>query len=619
MEQKFEKLEDYGLIGDLETSALISKNGSIDWLCLPNIDSPSVFAAILDAERGGFFKISPAGRYGSHQRYINETNILETAFDTKSGSLILTDFMPVRQKGSADNSAAIFRKINCTRGQVEVKILFQPRFDYGRANVELRSDSDHVLAKWKDERLFLRSPVVMSIADGSARCALKMEKSDTFWFILYYGEEFDNLSTDCDKILDETIRFWMDWLHKPEVFRPSLQGPWHDMVIRSILILKLLSNANTGAILAAPTTSLPEKIGGIRNWDYRYSWVRDASFTIQAFEQLGFLDEALEYFEWLRNVTHADAKIEGTENIKIAYTFDGKNIPAEETLDHLSGYMNSKPVRTGNAAFCQDQLDIFGEIISTFYLARRHRWRAVEQYWSFIQAIANHVCEAWDVKDSGIWEFRFARRHLVHSKLMCWVALDRSIKMAREHGLDAPLDHWERSRDSIRRAILEKGFSNRLNSFIQAFDYEVLDATSLLIPIMGFLPPDDPRVKGTIDAISKGLCENGLLRRYEGDDGLPGQEGVFVICSFWLVQALAMTGDRDRARQEFMRILKYRSPLGLFSEEIATESGLLTGNYPQAFSHIGLINAALYLGEEQGKEKPGPELLGLSAERPKIK
>ncbi len=607
---KYHKLEDYGLIGNLESCALVGIDGAIDWLCLPFVDSPSVFAAVLDSEKGGHFRICPTGKFGSRQAYIHETNVLETTFDAGSGSAILTDFMPVQPNATGDRHRVVFRKIACTRGKMSLDVEFKPGFDYGRAETQWKEEKGGVLAGWKNGKLFLQSPMEMHISGGSARCSLEVEQGNTFWFVLQHGRKRKRGVDECERALNRTILFWMKWLHSSIISRPALKAPWYDLVTRSALTLKLLTNPKTGAVIAAPTTSLPEAIGGIRNWDYRYSWIRDASFTIQAFEQLGYTEEARGYFKWLRDVSFANAKERGTANIKIAYTFEGKDVPPEEVLENLSGYRESRPVRIGNAAFGQDQLDIFGEIISTFFMVRKNERDLIPQYWGFIKAIVNHVCECWEKKDAGIWELRVAGRQLTHSKLMCWVGVDRALKMAEEFGLDAPVEKWERTRAAIRRAILEKGFSGKLNSFVQAFDYEVLDSTGLLIPIMGFLPADDPRVLGTIDAVSRHLSEEGLLRRYEGDDGLPGREGVFVICSFWLVQALVLAGDTKRAEKEFLRILKYKSPLGLFSEEVDAHSCLQSGNYPQAFSHIGLINAALYLGAGQRREKPAPELIG---------
>ncbi len=605
----FKKLEDYGIIGNLETCALIGNDGSIDWCCLPDIDSPSVFAAILDLDIGGFFRICPSGRYDSHQAYIGSTNVLTTTFDAADGSAILTDFMPVSDTDQ-DSHRAIMRKLVCTRGKIRIEVEFDPKFDYGRDPGRRTVSGKTIAARWQDQELFLKSAVPVRAESGAMLSSFDMKDGDALWFVLGYGDPKVLDSIPPDELLDRTCRFWVDWLHGSAISRPLFQGPWKDMVARSALLLKLLTNRKTGAVIAAPTTSIPEWIGGIRNWDYRYSWIRDSSFTVQALEQLGYRDEAISYFEWLNKICVVKSEAKDPGNIKVTYRFDGRDVPPEEELSHLSGYLHSKPVRVGNAAAVQDQLDIYGEVISTFFFAKRYSERLAPRFWPLISGLANHICLSWQNEDSGIWEVRFVRRQFTHSKLMCWVGLDRAIKLANEYKLDAPLERWTSNRSRIKKAILERGFNKKLNSFVQAFDYEALDATSLLIPRLGFLPANDPRVLGTIDAIMKGLNQGGLLRRYTGDDGLPGEEGVFVICSFWLVQALSLVGLLDEAQDEFMRILRYRSPLGLFSEEIDPRTGHQIGNFPQAFSHLGLVNAALYLGKAQEKEVPGPELIG---------
>lgn len=622
---RFKRLEDYGVIGNLETCALIGRDGSIDWLCLPHIDAPSLFAAILDPEKGGRFYIHPQGSYEPRQSYAGQTNVLVTTWTTPSGIAELTDFMPLSraaETGTGDssiiagggNSSIIVRKLRCTGGKLPMVLHFEPRFDYGRLAADMRLSGGKALATSPSDHLSLEAPIRLEVDGSSVRARFMAEEGQTYWFVLRYGKD-NGRELDGEELLDETLHYWSDWLHSSKIYRPLVQGPWHDLVIRSALVLKLLTNAATGAVIAAPTTSIPESLGGVRNWDYRYSWIRDSAFTIQAFEHLGYFRESVEYFEWLKTLCQFDESAGGPPNIKVVYRFNGGEVPRERVLGHLSGFRDSAPVRVGNAAFGQVQMDVFGEIINTFYLARNYGKGVIPAYWRLIRSLADHVSRAWSTKDSGIWELRTKPRHLTHSKLMCWVALDRSVRMAKEFELECNLKRWEEARDEIRGAILASGFSRRLNSFVQAFDYEVLDSTSLLIPIMGLLPPDDPRVRGTIEAIRKGLSDDGLLRRYEGDDGLPGKEGAFILCSFWLVRALALAGDVEAAEEEFLRILRYCSPLGLLSEEIDPRSGLLIGNFPQAFSHIGLINSALYLGKAQGREIAPPELIGSGEER----
>ncbi|MFP5213303.1 MAG: glycoside hydrolase family 15 protein [Acidobacteriota bacterium] len=609
---KFKRLEDYGIIGNLETTALVGRDGSIDWCCLPHVDSPSVFGAILDADKGGRFHVRPQGSYESHQKYVERTNVLTTIFDAPSGQVELTDFMPIRRMakegGKVTGPRAIVRKVACTKGEVEIEVCFRPRFDYGRIEGKLSRNGDGYKISMENQSLYLDSSLPLKAEGPSLRCSFRLGAGQVHWIFLRYGD--DPIGESGENLLNGTVRYWIDWLHSSRLWRPILQGPWHEPVIRSALLLKLLTNAQTGAVIAAPTTSLPESLGGIRNWDYRYSWLRDSAFAIQAFEVLGYFQEAVDYFRWLKKVCHRYVEAAGPLNLRIAYTFDGRDIPPERDLEYLTGYRHSAPVRVGNAAFGQVQLDIYGEIINSFYLARGYEKEIIPRHWSFLRAMADYVCTAWKGKDSGIWELRSEPRHLTHSKLMCWVALDRCLRLAGEYGLDGGLDRWRMAREEIRSAILEKGFNRGLNSFVQSFDYPVLDSTGLLIPILGLVPANDPRVLGTIDAISRRLSDGEFLRRYEGEDGLPGKEGAFLLCSFWLVSALAMAGQPDRAEAEFMKILKYLSPLGLFAEEVDTRSGLPIGNFPQAFSHIGLINAALYLGKHQGREGGGPNLMG---------
>ncbi len=593
--KEYKRLEDYGLIGNLETCALVGRDGSIDWCCLPHLESPSVFAAILDVEKGGHFHIKPRQQSKARQSYVENTNVLRTTFETPSGVATLTDFMPV--KGEADSlHRAILRKVTCSRGRMELEIEFGPRFDYARAVPTLGSRKDGVVARCRDQSLFLQSPVPLRLGEGEAQGKLTILEGETRWFVVRYEDQASLHTEECESLLTRTDRYWSEWAHHCRLDRCVFAGPWHDHVVRSGLILKLLTHPETGAIAAAPTTSLPEEIGGVRNWDYRFAWVRDASFTVQALYNGGHVEEALHYFQWIRDVSHTHADYGPHTQIQVMYGLHGELDLEERGLDHLSGYRNSAPVRIGNAAAKQRQLDVYGELVNAFYETRRYGEDISQEDWHFIRMIVDDVCEIWDTEDSGIWEVRGGPRHFTYSKLMCWVALDRGIKTAEERGFEAPLEEWKKTRKAIRRAILERGFSHKLNSFVQAFDSEVLDATSLLIPVMGFLSPDDPRVQGTIEATLRHLAVNGLVYRYLGDDGLPGREGAFVLCTFWLVDALALSGQVDKAEELFLNILNYASPLRLFAEEIDPAYGHQLGNYPQAFSHIGLMNSALRLG-----------------------
>jgi GH15 family glucan-1,4-alpha-glucosidase len=592
----YKSLEEYGLIGNLETCALIGRDGSIDWCCLPHLESPSVFAAILDVEKGGHFHLKPGDHSDGKQAYIRRTNVLQTTFETPSGVVTLADFMPV--KGDADPShRTILRKAVCTQGRVELELEFKPRFDYARVVPVLEPTNDGAIARWQEESLFLQSPFPLELGRGEARGTFTMSEGETRWFIVRYGDEGPIGPQECETLLDRTVQYWSEWAHDCQIDRCIFRGPWHDHVVRSGLVLKLLTHPETGAIAAAPTTSLPEVIGGVRNWDYRFAWIRDASFTVQALYNAGHVEEALHYFQWLRNLTHTDAQNGAHLQIQVMYSLHGEPELAETELDHLSGYRDSAPVRVGNAAFQQMQLDVYGELVNAFYETRRFGEDVSQEDWHYISTIADHVCRIWDTKDSGIWEVRGGPRHFTYSKLMCWVALDRSIGMAETQGLEAAsLEEWKKTREAVRQAILERGFSQKLNSFVQSYDSEVLDATSLLVPITGFLSSDDARVQGTIEATLKHLMADGLVYRYLGGDGLPGAEGTFVLCTFWLVDALTLSGQVEKAEELFSNVLNYISPLGLFAEEIDPALGQQLGNYPQAFSHIGLMKSAMRLG-----------------------
>lgn len=594
MTKEYTKLEDYGIIGDLKTCALIGRDGSIDWCCFPHMESASVFAAILDVEKGGHFHLQPRQHPGGQQDYLGITNVLHTTFETPSGRVVLTDFMPLTDEGALPQS--IIRKVTCHRGQVEMDVHFKPRFDYARATPELDRAARGVTARWQDRSLFLQSPVALQLRDGEARGTFTLAERETQWFVLHYDHTAPLEPHECADLLRATARYWSRWAHHCGPGRCVFSGPWHDHVVRSGLVLKLLTHPETGAIAAAPTTSLPEVIGGVRNWDYRFAWIRDASLTVRSLYSLGHVQEALEYFRWLRSLCQQFSRQDDYFDIQIMYPLHEDLDLEEKVLPHLSGYKNSAPVRIGNAAAEQRQLDVYGELINAFYETRRYEEDVSSDDWRFIRKIANSAARVWDMEDSGIWEVRGGPRHFTYSKLMCWVALDRSVKMAQKREFEAPIDQWKSTRDQIRGAILEQGFSQELNSFVQAFGSQALDATSLLIPLMGFLPPEDPRVQGTIEATLEHLTTNGLVYRYIGDDGLPGQEGAFVLCTFWLVDALILSGRVDEARDIFLNVLDYISPLGLFAEQIDPASGLQLGNYPQAFSHIGLIDSALRLG-----------------------
>jgi GH15 family glucan-1,4-alpha-glucosidase len=610
----YKDLEDYGIIGNLETCALVGRDGSIDWLCFPYLESPSLFAALLDAERGGHFWTKPLTKYESIAAYIENTNILQTTFITALGTVAITDFMPVEDREETQSVRVVFRKVEWITGEVELEISLKLRFDYARAVPDLELVEDGIACRWKDESLFLQAPIRLQIQDGEARGVISGSAGETAWFALQYNHHAPLQPEDMERLLKKTEKFWRGWAHQCESQACIFAAPWHDLVVRAGLVLKLLANPETGAIAAAPTTSLPERIGGVRNWDYRYAWIRDAALTVQALFHLGHMKEWQDFRRWIEAIMQR-AK-EDPSRMEIMYGLHGEADLEERILDHLGGYKDSSPVRIGNAAAQQRQHDIYGELLNVIYETTRYGVEVSEELWEITRDLVHYVCQVWDTQDSGIWEVRGGPRHFVYSKLMCWVALDRGIKIARVKSFDAPVEEWEKVREEIRQAILEKGFSKKLNSFVQAFDAESLDATSLLIPLMGFLPFDDPRVQGTIDATLKGLVtKNGLVNRYEyeAEDGLPGREGSFALCSFWLIKALAASGRMGEAEETLLNVLNYVTPLGLLAEEIDPSTGKQLGNYPQAFSHIGLINSALYLGVAKGREHKGPKPMGLSA------
>lgn len=607
---EYKKLERYGIIGDLDTCAVIGDDGSIDWCCFPHIGSPSVFAGILDQSKGGHFSITPTTRFKPTQRYAPDTNVLMTTFETDTGTVNLTDFMPPRSKRTPSLRAPkmIYRKLECSNGDVVLDIHYSPRFNYARGVTTLSSTDDGVQAASGDEKLFLQSDIPLTIDHDSAIARFKIRQGEVVWFVLQYAEKSHRSPEECASSLEKTLEFWIRWVRNGAGKVKLFEGPWRDLVVRSGLVLKLLAHEDGGAICAAATTSLPECIGGERNWDYRYSWIRDASFTVQALFNLGHRNEARKHLRWFVDICR---RYPDPSQIQIMYGMHGETDLHEEELQDLEGYMQSRPVRIGNGAAKQKQLDIFGELINAIYETERYGDNIPEGELEFIIRIVNHVCEVWDTQDSGIWEVRGGPQHFVYSKLMCWVALDRGIEMAERRQYGVPMKRWKKVREEIRKAILEKGYDENLGSFVQSFGSKTLDATSLLIPIMGFLPVDDYRVQSTIDAVlSKLTTANGLVYRYLGEDGLRGKEGAFLLCSFWLVKALALSNRIPEAEEILNKATRYAGGTGLFSEEIDPETGSQLGNLPQAFSHVGIINSVLYLGHMLGKAHAGPTPIG---------
>ncbi len=605
-------IENYGIIGNLETCAVIGSDGSIDWMCLPYLESPSIFAAILDNERGGHFAIQPVSKFSSFQNYIKETNILQTTFNTPFGMVTLTDFMPVKQSDGTKDHRTLYRKVECIEGHIRLELSFKPRFNYAKDIPDFKLIEGGVLCSFEGKELFLNTTVPLQIKGDKIISQFNMKKSMEIWFVLQYSQddhyspEYPPNYTDFNKKLKALKEYWQNWTYKCHKIC-ILEDIWHDIIARSGLVLKLLANPESGAIAAAATTSIPECTGGVRNWDYRYAWIRDSAYTTQALFHLEHVQESQDYIRWINSIIKQDTH---PSDIHIMYPLHKNENIHEKMLEYLSGYKQSSPVRIGNAAFNQKQLDIYGELINAIYDTTRYGKDISDETWKFIKDFVDYICRVWNTKDRGIWEVRGEPQHYVHSKLMCWVAVDRGIKIAKFKDSEASCN-WEETKKEIETAILEKGFNKQLNSFVQSFGSDAIDATTLLIPRMGLLPYDDPRVQGTIEAVMQNLmAKKGLVYRYKNEDGLPGDEGCFVLCSFWLVDSLALSGRLDEATNIFVNVLQLMSPLGILAEEIDPETGKLLGNFPQAFSHIGLVNSALYIGIARGRKHKGPKPQG---------
>jgi GH15 family glucan-1,4-alpha-glucosidase len=586
-------LGEYGLIGDMRTAALVGLDGAIDWCCLPRFDSGSVFAALLDPERGGTWAIRPQEEWTSSQRYLPRTNILETTFRTAGGVVVLTDFMPVAEDGRPSGShPEIHRQLRCTRGRVPMQMIFMPRFEYGARTTRLELLRAGLFATDRTDQVLTLSsakPFDWTVEQSTATTRFPIEKGEERWLVLRYDDDdihpVDRYESSLK--LDITAAFWARW-----AAGVRYSGPFRGMVKRSALVLKLLTHAETGAIIAAPTTSLPETIGGMRNWDYRFVWLRDAAFTLAALDAVGHRREADAFMRFLKKV----CRHEGGGHLQIMYGIDGRRDLVERQLDHLSGYQGSRPVRVGNGAAGQLQLDVYGEVLETADIWRRN-FEMTEGTWRVLRGLVDWVSKNWQLPDSSIWEVRGEVRHYVFSKVMSWVALDRGTRMAEELGLESNAGEWQVQRDALHAEIMERGWSERHQSFTQAYDDDALDAAALAIPMVRFLPWSHARVHGTVHAIARELTstDGELVYRYKHSDGLEGEEGAFSICTFWLAQALTMIGERERAERVFRRMLRHANHVGLYSEEIDPPTGQFLGNFPQAFTHIALINCAAAL------------------------
>jgi GH15 family glucan-1,4-alpha-glucosidase len=601
-------IEDYGLIGDFETAALVCKTGSIDWLCWPRFDSGACFAALLGDTNNGRWLIAPAqGNPRTTRRYRPDTLILETSFVTADGEAILIDFMPLRERASH-----LVRLVVGKRGTVSMTMELIIRFDYGASVPWVkRTEAGDVLAISGPDMLVLRTPVELRGEGLTTVGDFTVAAGQTITFVLTYASSHLPVPEpiDAQDALRQTQSFWEDW-----VSIHQSTGAYADAVRRSLITLKALTYEPTGGIAAAPTTSLPEQIGGPRNWDYRFCWLRDATLTLLAFMNAGYYDEARRWRDWLLR-----AAAGSPSQLQIMYGLAGEKRLAEWEIPWLSGYEGAKPVRIGNAASGQLQIDVFGEVMDAFHQARLGGLQLLAEGWDFQRAVLAHLEKTWSSPDEGIWEVRGGRQHFTYSKVMAWVAFDRAIKDAEAFGLEAPVDRWRKLRADIHAEVCEKAFNPRVGAFVQAYGSEHLDASALLIPVVGFLPPEDARVRCTVEAIERRLVRNGFVLRYDTavtEDGLPPGEGAFLACSFWLADAYVLLGRDEDARRLFERLLSLRNDLGLLSEEYDPAAKRLLGNFPQAFSHIALVNTAhnLERAEKPCEQRSGNISLGKAAE-----
>ena len=607
----YQPIENYGIIGNMHTVALVGMNGSIDWLCFPDFDSPSVFAGILDDKKGGWFKIAPVTEgVTNKQIYWPGTNVLVTRFLSTEGIGEVVDFMPAGVREGESGYHQLVRRVNVVRGVMAFRMECYPAFNYARDAHETSLTAEGVLFSSQKLGLGLSASVALRVMDRGVAAEFTLSEGESATFRL--GEKTSRpenrndagLELEADSLFRGTVEYWQRWLSKCKY-----KGRWREMVERSALALKLLTYEPTGAIVAAPTCSLPEELGGVRNWDYRYTWIRDAAFTLYALLRIGFTDEATHFMSWIKTRCH---ELNPDGSLQIMYGIDGRHELIEETLDHLEGYRGSRPVRIGNGAYGQLQLDIYGELLGSVYLYNKGGAPISYDFWTHLRKLVNWVCDNWQRTDEGVWEVRGGQQHFVYSKLMCWVAVDRALRLADKRSFPADRDRWQKVRDQIYEEIMERGWSQNRQAFVQAYDSDNLDASNLIMPLVFFQSPTDPRMLSTLDAINRspeqgGLVSNGLVYRYDvskTEDGLSGEEGTFNICTFWLVEAMTRAGQFDPSRLEearlmFEKMLSYANHVGLYAEETGP-SGEGLGNFPQAFTHLALISAAFNLDRALG-------------------
>ena len=602
----YPNISDHGLIGDLQTAALVSTAGTVDWFCCPRFDSPTVFGSLLDAEGGGSFSISPdVDQCVTKQLYLPDSAVLVTRFMTEDGVGEVLDFMPVTD-GEATDRHQLVRMVRVVRGSMRFVFEIDPRFDYGRQPYDLDVSLEGAVFRTEDLALTVHrighplkpddGDQVIERRGATIRLVRTLAAGEVSGAVIESGGAAprEHSVEEVQDRLDETVDFWRGW-----VAHSTYRGRWREMVTRSAITLKLMTYAPTGALVAAPTSALPEQVGGERNWDYRYTWVRDASFSVYALLGLGYTDEAEAFVTWLK-ARIREAVADGPGPLKIMYRVDGTSDLVEETLDHWEGYKGSAPARIGNGAADQRQLDIYGEAMDSIFLADTHGLELDHAGWTDLTTLLDWVCDSWDLPEEGIWETRGGQQRFTYGRFMCWIALDRAIRLADRHGRPADVPRWRRERDALYRKIMETGWDDTRGAFVQHEGTDVLDASLLLMPLMGFVAPRDPMWLSTLDAMEDELVSDSLVHRYNpsaSPDGLEGDEGTFSLCSFWYVDALARSGRLNDARLTFEKMMTYANHVGLYSEEIGL-TGEQLGNFPQAFSHLALINAAVNLDHQ---------------------
>ena len=604
---RYTPIADHGLIGDMRTAALVGADGRVDWFCCPRFDSPSVFGAILDADGGGHWTIAPVEEATSRQFYSPDSNVLVTRFLASSGVVEVQDFMPVLRPHDPDHRQRLVRRVSAVRGSMRMGLDIAPRFDYGRAPHTTDVSGAVFRFAVPGLTLVLTSSTPLQVArGGDVRGEFELTAGDVATFVLDVAPDPaqtpDPPSVDADALLTATLAFWREWLS-----RSRYTGRWREVVHRSALTLKLLTHEPSGAIVAAPTMGLPEEVGGGRNWDYRYVWIRDAAFSLYALLRLGFTDEAAAFMTWLTDrftdaVDLGDDGVDGDGPLRVMYDIDGATTTGEQLLDHWEGHRGSSPVRARNDAAGQLQLDIYGELIDSIYLFNKYGAGIAYESWHSLQGVVAWLQQNWDRPDEGIWEVRSGRREHTFSRLMCWVALERMVRIARQRGLPGDVADWSRTRDEIFTTILDRCWNPQRQAFVQECGTDVLDASLLLMPMVKFLAPTDPRVTATLAAIEEVLVTDSLVFRYDpaaSPDGVDGTEGTFSMCSFWYVEALTRAGRLDEARLALEKMFTYANPLGLYAEQVGL-TGEQLGNFPQAFTHLSLISAVINLDRALG-------------------